>query len=133
LSTVNLHPIGLAETLLEDGIDVTVSGWGALSDVGDVTEFLNYVDLVTIRNSECMAVYGNVIVDSIVCAQSATDVLKSVCYGDGGSPLVIDADTSPVLVGLVSFISTDGCESGHPSGFTRVAAYRSWIRTYIGY
>jgi secreted trypsin-like serine protease len=129
---VNVAPIALAETLLEDGIDVTVAGWGAVSNVGDGSEFLNYVDLVTIRNSECIAVYGNVIVDSIVCAQSGSAVLKSVCYGDGGSPLVIDAGTNPVQVGLVSFISTDGCESGHPSGFTRVAAYRSWIRTNSG-
>jgi hypothetical protein len=47
--------------------------------VGGVSEFLSYVDLVTIRNSECIAVYGNTIVDSIVCAQSATALLKSVC------------------------------------------------------
>jgi secreted trypsin-like serine protease len=129
---VNVAPIALAETLLEDGIDVRVSGWGATSDVGGVSEFLSYVDLVTIRNSECIAVYGNTIVDSIVCAQSATALLKSVCKGDGGSPLVIDAGISPVLVGLVSFISTDGCESGHPTGFTRTAAYRDWIRTNSG-
>jgi secreted trypsin-like serine protease len=55
-----------------------------------------------------------------------------VFQGDGGSPLVIDAGISPVLVGLVSFISTDGCESGHPTGFTRTAAYRDWIRTNSG-
>jgi hypothetical protein len=46
---------------------------------GDESQFLNYADIVTIRNSECTSIYGNTILDSIVCAESGTAVLKNVC------------------------------------------------------
>jgi secreted trypsin-like serine protease len=129
---VDVVPIALAEDFLENGIDVRVSGWGASSDAdSSLSRFLSYVDLVAIRNSDCIAIYGNVIVDSMVCAQ-ARAMLKGACLGDGGSPLVVNADISPVLVGLVNFISPNGCESGYPTGFTRIASYRNWIRDNSG-
>ena len=32
-------------------------------------------------------------------------------------------------IGIVSFISTDGCQKNHPSGYTRLSSYSSsWIR-----
>jgi elastase-2 len=127
-----LAPIALADNLLEDGLVVTVSGWGATVSDGDESQFLNYADLVTIRNSECTSIYGNTILDSIVCAESGTAVLKNVCTGDGGASLVLDVETDPVHVGLVSFIGGDTCESGYPSGFTRTASFRIWIRDETG-
>ncbi|CAH1365749.1 unnamed protein product [Tenebrio molitor] len=125
-----LAPIALANYLLEDGLVVTVSG-ATVSD-GDESQFLNYADLVTIRNSECTAIYGNSILDSIVCAASGTVILKNVCTGDGGAPLVFDVETDPVQVGIVSFIGGDTCESGYPSGFTRTASFRMWIQEKTG-
>jgi secreted trypsin-like serine protease len=98
---------------------------------GDESQFLNYADLVTIRNSECTAIYGN-IQDSSVCAKSETATVQNACYGDGGAPLVLDVETDPVHVGLLSFIGGDTCESGYPSGFTRTAAFRIWIRDEAG-
>jgi hypothetical protein len=46
---------------------------------GDESQLLLYADLVTIRNSECTAIYGSTILDSIVCAESGTAVLKNIC------------------------------------------------------
>jgi hypothetical protein len=46
---------------------------------GDESQFLNYADLVTIRNSECTAIYGN-IQDSSVCAKSETVTVQNACY-----------------------------------------------------
>ncbi|XP_068895885.1 brachyurin-like [Tenebrio molitor] len=127
-----LAPIALADNLLEDGLDVTISGWGATVSDGDESQFLLYADLVTIRNSECIAIYGNTILDSIVCAESEMATVQNACYGDGGAPLVLDVETDPVHVGLLSFIGGDTCESGYPSGFTRTAAFRIWIRDEAG-
>jgi secreted trypsin-like serine protease len=127
----NLSAITLGETLLEDGVNVTLSGWGARGDIG-TKSYLSYVDLVTIRNSECAAKYEKILEDSIVCAESGTSIVKNPCNGDGGAPLVVNADTNPVQVGLVSFITIDGCESGHPATFTRVASFTNWIRDETG-
>jgi secreted trypsin-like serine protease len=79
-------------------------------------------------------------VDFIVCAESGTGIVKNlfdlnavlVFQGDGGVPLVVNAGTNPVQVGLVSFISTDVCESEHPASFTRIASFRNWIRGETG-
>jgi hypothetical protein len=48
--------------------------------VGDESQFLLYADLVTIRNSECIAIYGNTILDSIVCAESEMATVQNACY-----------------------------------------------------
>jgi secreted trypsin-like serine protease len=99
---------------------------------GNESQLLLYADLVTIRNSECTAIYGNTILDSIVCAESGTAVLKNICTGDGGAALVLDVETDPVHVGLVSFFGGGSCESGYPFGSTRTASFRIWIRDETG-
>lgn len=48
--------------------------------------------------------------------------------GDLGSPLILEADIFVHLAGIASFISSNGCESTDPSGFTRITPYMSWIR-----
>jgi secreted trypsin-like serine protease len=131
LSIGYLAPITLAENLLEDGADVTISGWGATKDGDSLTQFLLYADLVTIRNSECSAIYGNIL-DSTVCAESVTATVTNACDGDAGDPLVLDVDTNPVLVGVLSFLSEGSCEAGYPAGFTRTASFRNWIRDETG-
>ena len=35
-------------------------------------------------------------------------------------------------IGIVSFGSTLGCESGAPAGFTEVTMYRDWISSVTG-
>jgi secreted trypsin-like serine protease len=127
-----LAPIALADNLLEDGLDVTVSGWGATVSGGNESQLLLYADLVTIRNSECTAIYGNSILESVVCAESVTTPVKNACNADGGNPMVVDVNTNPVHVGVSIFMSGNGCDSGHPSGYTRTASFRNWIRDTTG-
>jgi len=35
-------------------------------------------------------------------------------------------------VGVTSFVSSAGCESGNPHGFSRVAEHLEWIETVTG-
>ncbi|CAH1365742.1 brachyurin-like [Tenebrio molitor] len=129
----NQAPIALSEDFLEDGTDVTLSGWGVLNDEGDTeTANLNYVNLVVISNNECNEYYGDFVTDNMVCASSGTSTVKGPCNGDNGGPVVINATTNPVLVAIVSFISDQGCESNLPSGYIRTASYRDWIREETG-
>jgi secreted trypsin-like serine protease len=129
----NQAPIALSEDFLEDGTDVTLSGWGVLNDEGDTeTANLNYVNLVVISNNECNEYYEDFVTDNMVCASSGTSTVKGPCNGDNGGPVVINATTNPVLVAIVSFISDQGCESNLPSGYIRTASYRDWIREETG-
>jgi secreted trypsin-like serine protease len=45
---------------------------------------------------------------------------------------VTGSGSNAVHVGVVSFVSSRGCESGYPSGYSRTAYYRDWIRTTTG-
>lgn len=46
--------------------------------------------------------------------------------------MVTGSGNNRAQVGVVSFVSSAGCARGHPSAYTRVAAYRSWIRSNSG-
>jgi secreted trypsin-like serine protease len=53
--------------------------------------------------------------------------------GDSGSALVVDNFSGGYTqIGIVSFLSTAGCGSGYPSGYTRVTSFRDWIQTNAG-
>jgi len=47
--------------------------------------------------------------------------------GDSGGALVIQNGNSYTQIGVVSFVSSLGCASGYPSGYTRVTSFLSWI------
>ena len=51
--------------------------------------------------------------------------------GDSGGPLSIPG-AQYEQIGIVSFGSTLGCESGAPAGFTEVTMYRDWISSVTG-
>jgi secreted trypsin-like serine protease len=46
--------------------------------------------------------------------------------------VVINVDSNPEHVAIASFVSDSGCESDNPSGYTRTAPYRDWIREKTG-
>jgi secreted trypsin-like serine protease len=127
-----VKPIALASEELEAGMGVTVSGFGFTSDDDQyISNVLNYVTVAIIDNSECELVYGKQIIsDEMVCGVANSN--QGSCSGDSGGPVVTDAVEDPVLVALVSFASLMGCESGYPSGFTRTAPYRNWIKNITG-
>jgi secreted trypsin-like serine protease len=46
--------------------------------------------------------------------------------------VVFEADGEPTEVGVVSFVADEGCETGLPSGFTRVSKYLNWLEKHGG-
>jgi secreted trypsin-like serine protease len=128
----HIKVIPLASSELGADVDVIVSGWGASGDWDGVENHLRFVGLKTLSNDDCKAVYGEaVITDGMVCAVGPNS--EGTCNGDSGGPLVIDDGSgNSVHVGVVSWASASGCETNHPSGYTRTAAYRDWVESVIG-
>jgi secreted trypsin-like serine protease len=122
--------IGLSEEPVEAGVEVTIIGPGSTSAEGSANGISYYTELVTISNEECKETF-DLIRDSNGCAVSETDDKMGSCFGDIGGSVVTKADTNPLLVGVISFVSDNGCDHGDPSGFVRVANYIDWIRTNI--
>ncbi|EDW78108.2 uncharacterized protein Dwil_GK24185 [Drosophila willistoni] len=102
-------------------------GWGGIYDGSPQPDWLQCVDLQIISNEQCSQTYGTQ-PEAILCV--ATPDGKSTCSGDSGGPLVLQDDAK--LVGVTSWVSGNGCQSGDPSGFTRVTSHLEWIRDNTG-
>jgi len=116
-------------TGLTPGTSVRVMGWGTTTYEGNPSSLLLQVNLQIIDQSQCKAAYANVenaeITNVMLCSGTPTGG-KDSCQGDSGGPLVINADTSPVQVGVVSF--GIGCgEKDYPGINARVSELISFI------
>ncbi|XP_044262332.1 brachyurin-like [Tribolium madens] len=126
----HIQVIPLATSDIGGAEPVTVSGWGASGDWDGVVNELNFVGLKTITNDECKAIYGEqTITDGMVCTVGETN--EGTCNGDSGGPLVTGSGDKAVHVGIVSWASASGCETNHPSGYTRTAKYYDWIKSVV--
>lgn len=128
----NLFPSN--EDDLAEGTDVTVVGWGAVSEEGSTSDVLLEVEIQTVSNSDCRKDYRDVpnfrplrsaISDEMICATADG---RGPCYGDSGGPLLIKgADAmSDLQVGIVSWGVICG-DSDHPAVFTSVANSHDFI------
>ncbi|KAK7865648.1 hypothetical protein R5R35_006905 [Gryllus longicercus] len=115
---------------LFEGSAARVSGWGKTSDASNaVSPQLNYVDLTIISNSVCAQTFGSLIIrSSNICTQGVGE--RGVCNGDSGGPL-IDLQSGK-QIGIASFVSSAGCQSGSPNGFVRVTSFAAWISQNTG-
>ncbi|SPP80913.1 serine protease 3 [Drosophila guanche] len=105
------------------------SGWGAIYDGSNVVEDLRCVDVEVIPLSQCQAYYGTETAsENVICVDTPDG--KSTCQGDSGGPLVTHDGAK--LIGVTSFVSIYGCQSGAPAGFTRVTQYLEWIKEETG-
>jgi secreted trypsin-like serine protease len=130
----NTKPIALAIREPPLGSNVTVSGWGVTADSDIYTsDILYYTTVSTIENSDCARIFGSAfVIDGVVCANPGNPH-TSPCQGDSGAPVVVmDSCGKPVQVAVFSFTNGLGCEYPYPSGNTRVAYYRDWIREKTG-
>jgi len=122
--------------VIEVGSLTTVTGWGLPSDsAGGISPVLREVrDIPVMDSAPCNDYYG-IINDGIVCIDTTGG--RGSCNGDSGGPLVQKAGQKGpgqkwTQVGIVSFGSIEGCESGRPDGFTRTEYYIDWINSETG-
>lgn len=113
------------------GLTVRASGFG-LTENNQISNDLLKVNLRTITNQECLQTYNsNLVTDNTLCATWATREGESTCSGDSGGPLSSVINGQDVLIGVASFVSTAGCQSGDPSGYSRTSAFQDWIEATI--
>lgn len=133
ISPVCLPPMGTRERYSEKA--AAVIGWGSLAYEGHPQpKVLQEAILKVTPNSKCKESYkkaGFTIADgSMICAAAPG---RDACRGDSGGPLIIQATPNSrwIQVGIVSF--GIGCaRAEYPGVFTRVSAFRFWIRLASG-
>lgn len=118
---------GLTETTM-----LTVTGWGATVEGGNVVRDLRFLDtLPFVFRATCNApqAYDGRITANMICAGVRTGGQDS-CQGDSGGPLTYNTTTSPKLAGIVSW--GEGCARTDRVGiYTRVANYVDWIQSCV--
>ena len=73
-----------------DGYSAIVSGWGTTSSGGDVSSYLQYVEVNVLSNDVCMNEYGygqGQITDQMMCA-NVEGGGKDSCQGDSGKKMI---------------------------------------------
>ena len=100
-------------------------GWG-LDQNNEVAKFLRSANL-DLQDSAAKRAYGASFKPEIMLASGryikAEKLYAGGCNGDSGGPLIGMVDKKPVLVGLTSWGSAQGCDRGKPTIFTRVSYY----------
>ncbi|KAL5292128.1 hypothetical protein ACFFRR_011127, partial [Megaselia abdita] len=113
-----------------EGQNVIASGWGKTGDYQYQPNKLRFADMYVMNHQKCKEYYiAGTVTDDVICTDTESGT-RSTCQGDSGGPLVLAVNKQ--LIGVVSFVSTAGCESGGPDGFTRVVGYLDWIKAITG-
>ncbi|XP_072587762.1 chymotrypsin-like protease CTRL-1 isoform X1 [Vulpes vulpes] len=130
--TQRISPVCLAspDEELPAGLKCATTGWGRLSGVGNVTPArLQQVALPLVTVNECRQYWGSRITDAMICAGGSG---ASSCQGDSGGPLVCQKGNTWVLIGIVSW-GTTNCNVRQPAIYTRVSKFSTWISQVIAY
>ncbi|XP_046474651.1 trypsin-1 isoform X1 [Neodiprion pinetum] len=105
-----------------------VTGWGATSESGPISNKLQELMVPILSNVECKASKypSQRITDNMLCA-GYPEGGKDSCQGDSGGPLHVVNDSVHSIVGIVSW--GEGCaQANYPGVYTRVNRYVTWIQ-----
>lgn len=108
------------------GANVTVVGWGNMSEAGGSSDVLRQVTIPVISNTQCKTFpsYGDV-TNNMICA-AVSQGGKDSCQGDSGGPLFQTINGQKTQVGIVSW--GIGCARPNAPGvYTRLSNYIDWI------
>lgn len=134
-------PTRLCEIMhTECGFRCWVSGWGRDQNDKGITPYLQKVDVPIYDTQRCKLrvreeiekVFPDTTIElhpSELCAGGELD--KDACNGDGGAPLVCQAETKRwYVVGLVAWGVNNRCgEEDIPGIYVRLSYFRDWINS----
>ncbi|XP_058837326.1 collagenase-like [Topomyia yanbarensis] len=113
-----------------NGQQGTFMGWGRFGG-SDNSPVLRFGRSQVISNLACLrSLPTNTILSEHVCTEgfSVETGRASPCQGDSGAPLtIVDVDGTTTQIGVFSFHSILGCNSGRAAVYTRMSAYLNWI------
>ncbi|XP_017005931.2 trypsin-1 [Drosophila takahashii] len=127
---IDMHPVCLpipSESYA--GQTAVVTGWGALSEGGPISDTLQEVEVPILTQEECrQSNYGEAkITENMICAGYVEQGGKDSCQGDSGGPMhVLGSGEAYQLAGIVSW--GEGCAKPNAPGvYTRVSQFNEWI------
>ncbi|CAM4727131.1 unnamed protein product [Leuciscus chuanchicus] len=110
-----------------DGVECSISGWGATetSEYGSMHLLDAQVLLISQEACSSNKVYSALLDDGMFCAGYLKGGVDS-CQGDSGGPLTCQKDQIHYVYGIVSWGDSCG-EKNKPGVYTRILKYLDWI------
>uniref|UniRef100_A0A182UV56 Peptidase S1 domain-containing protein n=1 Tax=Anopheles merus TaxID=30066 RepID=A0A182UV56_ANOME len=102
------------------------NGQEATPDASSATSaVVRFTTNPVMTNTDCIARWGTTMVQNQnVCLSGAGG--RSACNGDSGGALAVQSGGT-MQIGVVSFVSVNGCAVGMPSVYARVSFFLPWI------
>lgn len=126
-----VQPACLPDTESKPGEEVITAGWGQEKENETYPERLIEAKLNIIDH--CQSHWPDLNPKRQICTVNSLTG-ASTCFGDSGGPLLVRKQEQYLLTGISSYVyhcKTSGVD-GSPNVFTRVTAYKSWIKSVIG-
>ncbi|XP_013110305.1 serine protease SP24D [Stomoxys calcitrans] len=114
----NVRAIGLATEEPRSGSQLSITGWGRLSENGIVPGILQHTTLFALAHEQCQTLAA--IPPHVMCVLHNDG--EGACDGDSGSPAVLNNQ----LVGVAIFVKGK-CGTLGPDGYASVPHYRQWL------
>ncbi|XP_016101426.1 transmembrane protease serine 4-like isoform X1 [Sinocyclocheilus grahami] len=115
---------------LKDGDSLVVTGWGHMSEKGNLSPKLQKAQISLIDRAQCSsaAVYGSSVTPRMICAGYLKGRVDA-CQGDSGGPLVYSFGRW-MLVGVVSW--GVGCaRENRPGVYTNMDQMLDWVHSVM--
>lgn len=110
-----------------------VSGYGRIEETTVSSRYLRYAPVRVVGNPECARIYGShVVTQATLCTVGHQVIEQGPCNGDSGGPLSLRDNGTDILIGVATFVSSQGCSSDRPSGYMRTSMYLSWLEKNAG-
>uniref|UniRef100_A0A8C1GK67 Peptidase S1 domain-containing protein n=1 Tax=Cyprinus carpio TaxID=7962 RepID=A0A8C1GK67_CYPCA len=108
------------------GTSCFVTGWGVLSEEGELATLLQEATVNIISHNTCNKMYDDAVTPRMLCAGNIQGGVDA-CQGDSGGPLVcLERGRRWFLAGIVSW--GEGCaRQNRPGVYTRVIKFTDWI------
>lgn len=117
------QPIPLVELELEYR-EILLAGWGRLSTTGELPDILQYTKGYILEKTVCQEIIKDLSAD-LICT---IDSQGAACFGDSGSPLIVDGVGQ---IGVHSFIISMKCDASLPDGYTSIPYHLEWINSNL--
>lgn len=105
----------------------TATGWGRLSETGNIPQLLQEIQLPIVKTNICETALGKSLTKNMFCAGFDQETVGDTCQGDSGGPLAFYQNNRWYLLGVVSW--GIGCaRQGKYGVYTKVYNYRDWIK-----
>lgn len=116
-------PVCLTDSQIFDHL--IVSGWGNIANGSRImhSDCLNEAEIDFVSNRDCWYTHPHANFNFIMCAGGRK---SNICFGDSGGPLMMRKFGRVFKVGITSFMR-NGCLSGRPAAFERIATHLPWI------